>query len=75
MLYFETRITSGAERPRREFKRGEIAFLPVRGIIGFFLADMAPGRVMSPIGRVVDCVDQLTMAETGDVLRLYFNTG
>ncbi len=34
--YFETSIDSGIDRPRKEFKKGDIAFLPANGSICFF---------------------------------------
>ena len=30
IVYFETSIDSGIERSRKEFKKGDIAFLPIR---------------------------------------------
>lgn len=71
MVYMETGITSGTERPRREFRRGDVVFLPANGIIGFFLADAEPGKTMSPIGRMVDDAEPLGSVRPGDVLRLY----
>ena len=36
IAYFETPIDSGTDRPRKEFKKGDIAFLPANGSICFF---------------------------------------
>lgn len=74
MLYLETQIDSGIERPRRSFVRGEIAFLPSNGIIGFFLADMIPGKTMSPIGLMLDDVAPLRKIKPSDEL-LFYSTG
>ncbi len=71
MLYIETRIDSGIERPRRSFEEGEIAFLPSGGIIGIFLADMTPGKTMSPIGKILDDASHLREAKPGDEILLY----
>ncbi len=71
MAYLETTISSGIERSRREFAKGDIAFLPTRGIIVFFSADSEPGRAMSLIGRVTDGADKLAGIRPGDVLCLY----
>ena len=38
-IYFEVQITSGSERPKKEFKRGDIAFYPVGNYICFFYGD------------------------------------
>ena len=36
IVYLETSIDSGIERSRREFKKGDVAFLPASGSICFF---------------------------------------
>ena len=35
-MYFETSIESGIERSKNVFKKGDIAFLPIGGMICFF---------------------------------------
>ena len=40
VVYFETRINSGIERKRTDFKKGDIAFLPTEGSICFYLDDV-----------------------------------
>ena len=37
IAYFETSIDSGIERPRKEFKKGDVAFASSSGSICFFL--------------------------------------
>lgn len=69
--YIETPIESGAERPRREFKKGDIAFDPATGSICFFSRDADAGKIMTPIGRITDNVDPLEKLKPGDVLELY----
>jgi len=39
VVYFETKINSGVERKRTDFKKGDIAFLPTEGSICFYLDD------------------------------------
>ena len=40
IVYFETSIDSGIERSRKEFKKGDIAFLPIGKLICFFRSDL-----------------------------------
>jgi len=74
ILYFETTIQSGIERPRDMFKKGEIAFLPNNGSVCFFLEDSEPGKTMTQIGKFSSNVDNLII-KSGDVLSLYQETG
>lgn len=69
IVYFETPVDSGAERPKREFRRGDVAFLPSTSSICFFLSD-AVSNAMTPIGRLAE-VSELRALKPGDVLRLY----
>ena len=75
MLYMETSIESGIERPRREFKKGDVAFLPASGSICFFAKDSEPGKIMTPIGRLSGESDLLYDVKPGDVILLYAETG
>ncbi|MCV0398817.1 MAG: hypothetical protein K5785_02345 [Nitrosarchaeum sp.] len=71
IAYFETSVDSGIERSRKEFKRGDVAFLPSSGSICFFIADAAPGKAMTPIGKLIDDVTPLSNVQSGDVFCLY----
>ena len=70
IAYFETVIDSGTERPKKEFKKGDVAFLPSSGSMCFFLSDTV-GKTMTPLGRLDGDVDELKTAVPGDVFRLY----
>ena len=37
IVYFETRINSGIERRKTDFKKGDIAYLPTEGSICFYM--------------------------------------
>jgi hypothetical protein len=69
--YLETSIDSGIERGRNEFKKGDIAFLPINGSICFFLADFEPGKTMSIIGKIIKGTEILNDVKPGDILSLY----
>ena len=75
IAYFETSIDSGTERPRKEFKKGDVAFSSSSGSICFFIADSVPGKTMTPIGKLTENVDALKAIKPGDVFLLYEDTG
>ena len=71
IAYFETTVDSGIERSRKEFKKGDVAFLPSSGSICFFIADAESAKAMTPIGKLIDDVVPLIDLKSGDVLCLY----
>ena len=75
IVYLDTPIESGLERPRREFKKGDIAFMPANGSICFFLDDKDEVKTMTPIGKINSQIDGLKNIKSGDVLALYPETG
>ena len=74
IAYFETTIDSGIERSRKEFKKGDVAFLSSTGSICFFIEDSEPGKTMTPIGKLEN-VEDLKNLKPGDVFSLYEETG
>ena len=75
IAYLETPIESGLDRPRRNFKKGDIAFLPANGSICFFIDDSLDVKTMTPIGKILSEVDSLKEIKSGDVLVFYPETG
>jgi len=73
VVYFETKINSGVERKRTDFKKGDIAFLPTEGSICFYLDDIFDGKQMTIIGKMMDGVDKLKIVKPSDVLLLSRN--
>jgi len=73
IVYFETKINSGIERKRTDFKKGDIAFLPTEGSICFYLDNIFAGKQMTIIGRMTDGVDKLKTINPSDVLLLSRN--
>jgi len=71
ILYFETTIDSGIERPKSEFKKGDVAFLPSSGSICFFINDVASAKTMTLIGKLNDPIDALNDVKSGDVFCIY----
>lgn len=70
IVYFESAIDAGIERPRKDFKRGDVAFYPAEGSVCFFTEDASAGKQMSPIGRIVSGIEELSNAGPGDILSL-----
>ena len=74
-VYVESHIESGGERTRKEFKKGDIAFLSVGHAICFFYTDFITHKDMSIIGKIVDDVKLLETVESGDEIKLYCDSG
>ena len=74
-IYFEAQVTSGLERPKKEFRSGDIAFHPVGNHIYLFYKDFVHNTPMTPIGKIISSVDQLSKSEIGDEISLYSEIG
>jgi len=74
-IYFETSVDAGLQRTRKEFKKGDIAFLSVGHAICFFYSDSKTQKEMSLIGRITDDPEILETIESGDEILLYAETG
>lgn len=75
IAYLETSIDSGIDRPRNEFKKGDIAFLPANGSICFFSEDVSSSKTMTPLGKILSDVTALHNISSGDVFALYADNG
>lgn len=71
IAYFETSIDSGTKRPRKEFKKGDVAFLASSGDLCFFIADVDSGKTMTPIGKLWENIDALKDLKPGDSFLFY----
>ena len=71
IAYFETPVDSGIERAKKEFKTGDISFLPTSGSICFFMSDAVPGKSMTPIGKISKGIELLKDLKPGDVFLFY----
>ena len=74
-VYVESSIKSGGERTRNEFKKGDIAFLSVGHAFCFFYKDTKVGKDLIPIGKMLDNVNELMYAESGDEVSIYCDIG
>ena len=64
-----TDVRAGLEKAKKEFKKGEIGFLPINGSLWFFTKDVETERPMSPIGHILD-LERLESVRRGDYLTL-----
>ena len=72
IVYFETNVNSGIERKKTDFKRGDIAFLPVEGSMCFYINDVYDGKPMTPIGKIHE-IEKLNTVIPSDILSLTRN--
>ena len=70
-VYVESNIEAGGERTRKEFKKGDIAFLSVGHAFCFFYKDTKVGKELTPIGKMLDDSQELLKAESGDEVSIY----
>ena len=73
IIYFETKINSGIERKRSDFKKGDIAFLPTEGSICFYIDDVTDGKSMTIIGKMISDIEKLNDVKASDILSLSRN--
>ena len=73
-IYFESNIEAGGERTRKEFKKGDIAFLSVGKAICFFHTDYKTNKNMSIIGKMIGEFELLKNVESGDEIKFYSDT-
>ena len=73
IIYFETKINSGIERKRSDFKKGDIAFLPTEGSICFYIDDVTGGKSMTIIGKIIGDIEKLKNVKASDILSLSRN--
>tara|TARA_B100000949_G_C13990604_1_gene328977 strand:+ start:214 stop:594 length:381 start_codon:yes stop_codon:yes gene_type:complete len=73
VVYFETKINSGIERKKTDFKKGDIAFLPTEGSICFYMDDVFGGKPMTIIGKITGDIKKLKAVKSSVVLSLSRN--
>ena len=74
-VYVESHIESGGERTRKEFKKGDIAFLSIGHAFCFFHNDAKVGKDLIPIGKILDNPEDLLKTESGDEVSIYCDIG
>lgn len=71
-----TQLRVGVEKPRVQFVRGDVAFLPSGGLICVFLGSARSDRPLNPLGKVESGIELFDATRPGDVVRFSLqNTG
>ena len=70
MVCLFTQLKVGVEKPRTQFVRGDVAFLPSGGLLCIFLGDARSDRPLNPVGKVEQGVETFDSVKLGDVVRL-----
>ena len=70
MVSLFTQLRVGVEKPRTQFARGDVAFLPSGGLICVFLGSARSDRPLNPMGKVESGIELFDAARPGDVVRI-----
>lgn len=68
--YILTNVVTGEEKSRREFKRGEIAFMPSGSMLCIFLQDTRSYKPMNLLGSISAGLEALEKSKRGDTLEI-----
>lgn len=67
-VYILTIVVTGEEKARKEFKRGDIAFMPGGCMLCFFLQETRSYKPMNLLGEVTEGLDILESCKRGDAI-------
>ena len=70
MVCLFTDLRVGVEKPRTQFVRGDVAYLPSGGLICVFLGGAKSDRPLNPVGKVESGMDTFDSIRRGDVVHL-----
>ena len=70
MITLLTKIKVGVEKQRKEFSKGDVAFLAANGSICIFVANVKSERPLNPVGKVEEGLEIIQMATSGDVVEI-----
>ena len=68
--YILTSVVTGEEKSRKEFSKGEIAFMPAGCMLCFFLQDTRSYKPMNPLGDLLEGLDLLMSSKRGDSIQI-----
>lgn len=69
-IYAPLGVRVGVEKAKKQFKRGEVAFMSSTGAICFFLKDATVGVGMNPLGEVVSGMAIIEKCGAGDTVQI-----
>jgi len=73
MVCLFTDLRVGVEKPRTQFARGDVAYLPSGGLICVFLGEAKSDRPLNPVGKVETGMETFDSIRRGDVVHLALN--
>ena len=68
-----SQLTTGVEKSRSSFSRGDVAFLSFNGSICLFLKESKTPRPMNSLGKISFGIELLDKVRTGDVITFSSN--
>jgi uncharacterized protein len=68
--YILTSVVTGEEKARKEFRKGEIAFMPAGCMLCFFLQDTKSYKPMNPLGELSEGLEVLESCKRGDSIQI-----
>ncbi len=69
-IYAPLGVRVGVEKAKKQFKRGEVAFMSSTGAVCFFIRDATVGMGMNPLGEVVSGMEIIEKCGAGDTVQL-----
>ena len=70
MVSLFTQLRVGVEKPRVQFARGDVAFLPSGGLVCVFIGSARSDRPLNPLGKVESGIETFDAVRPGDVVRV-----
>ncbi len=67
--YILTNVVAGEEKSKKEFKKGQVAFMPSGSSICFFLQEIRSYKPMNLLGEVTQGMETLESLKRGDSIR------
>lgn len=68
--YILTDVATGEEKARKEFKRGDVAFMPSGSMVCFFLQDTRSYKPMNLLGTIIEGIEVLDSCRRGDSIEI-----
>jgi len=70
MVCILTGLKTGVEKPKLDYVKGEIAFLPANGSLCFFMSPAKSQSPLNPVGSISANAELLQTLTPGDVIEL-----
>lgn len=68
--YILTNVVAGEEKSKKEFRKGQVAFMPSGSSICFFLQDVRSYKPMNLLGEIVKGMEVLESCKRGDSIEI-----